>query len=294
VVAGVSAALGVNVATVPPPVRINVPETALPPVTWMMVVPLTTDRSKVTETVVPRATPAEFATGVRAVTAGAGTVENDHDSGVIDAPAALVAPEATTEYVVVALKGADGVKVAVFVAALYAVDPATLPPGPVTTIVAPVTAWLKPTATVAFIATLTAPEAGVCEVTVGAAAVVKLHETGAMPALPDAVEPDTVAVYVVFGASGAFGVNVAVVLAAFSVRVPGTGVLPATTWKVVEPLSTARSKPTDTVVPSATPVAPDAGARDVTAGDGAIVVNAHDTSVIDAPAALVAPETVTV
>jgi hypothetical protein len=64
----------------------------------------------------------------------------------------------------------------------------------VTTIVAPVTAWLKPTATVAFKATFTAPEAGVCEVTVGGAAVVKLHETGAMAALPEAVEPDTVAV----------------------------------------------------------------------------------------------------
>jgi hypothetical protein len=89
-------------------------------------------------------------------------------------------------------------------------------------------------------------------------------------------------------------VNVAVVRAEFSAKVPDTGVLPATTWKVVEPLSTARSKPTDTVVPSATPVATDAGVRDVTAGDGAIVVNDHDTSVIDAPAALVAPETVTV
>jgi hypothetical protein len=97
VVAGISAALGVKVATVPPPVRINVPETALPPVTWMMVEPLTTDRSKVTETVVPRATPVALAAGVRAVTAGAGTVENDHDSGVIDAPATFVAPEATTE-----------------------------------------------------------------------------------------------------------------------------------------------------------------------------------------------------
>ena len=94
---------------------------------------------------------------------------NDHETGVIDAPAALVAPDATTEYVVAELNGADGVKVAVFVDALYAVDPATgVADGSETTIVAPVTAWSKPTATVVLTATFVAPGAGVCDVTTGA------------------------------------------------------------------------------------------------------------------------------
>jgi hypothetical protein len=97
----------------------------------------------------------------------------------------------------------------------------------------------------------------------------------------------------VFGASAAPGVNVATVPAAFSATLPETGVLPATTWNVAELLTTARSKPAEIVVPSATPVAPGAGDCAVTEGDG-MVVNAHETRVIVAPAALVAPDAVTV
>jgi hypothetical protein len=88
-------------------------------------------------------------------------------------------------------------------------------------------------------------------------------------------------------------VNVATVPAAFRATVPDTGVLPATTWNVVDPPTTARSNPAETVVPSGTPVPPGAGDSDVTDGAPA-VVNDHDTGLIDAPAAFVAPAAVTV
>ena len=94
------------------------------------------------------------------------------------------------------------------------------------------------------------------------------------------------------GASAALGVNVAMVPAAFSAVLPDTGVLSATTWNVVEPFATARSKPTDTVDPRATPVAPGAGVCEVTDG-GMDVANDHETGSIDAPASLVAPDTAT-
>jgi hypothetical protein len=111
-----SAALGSKVATVEKLLSAVLPETGPPaPTTWIVVVPLTTVRSNVTEMFVPTDTPVAFAAGVRAVTDGPTTVENDHDSGVIDAPAALVAPDATTVYVVVEVHGAEGVNVAVFV-----------------------------------------------------------------------------------------------------------------------------------------------------------------------------------
>ena len=69
-----------------------------------------------------------------------------------------------------------------------------MPAGFLTTIVAPVTAWSKPTETFEFVATLTAPGAGDCEITVGRAAVVKVHETGAIGPLPTEAEPETVTV----------------------------------------------------------------------------------------------------
>ena len=194
---GASGALGVNVATSPVALNARLPATGLPPArTWNVVEPLATARSKPADTVVPSATPDAPAAGVRDVTTGVGAiVVNDHDTGVIDAPAALVAPDAVTVYVAPLLNAADGVKVATFVVALYAVDPATtLPPGFVTTRVAPVTAWSKPTDTVVFTATFVAPGAGVCDVTAGRAAVVKLHEAGVMTPPPAAVAPDTVTV----------------------------------------------------------------------------------------------------
>ena len=116
---GASAALGVNVARVPAAFNATVPETGvLPATTWNVVEPATTARSKPAATVVPSATPVAPAAGVCVVTDGVPVVVNDQDAGVIAAPAALVAPDATTEYVVAELNGADGVKVAVFVDAL--------------------------------------------------------------------------------------------------------------------------------------------------------------------------------
>lgn len=48
------------------------------------------------------------------------------------------------------------------------VEPATVvPAGFLTTIVAPVTAWSKPAETFEFVATLTAPGAGDCVITIG-------------------------------------------------------------------------------------------------------------------------------
>jgi hypothetical protein len=64
----------------------------------------------------------------------------------------------------------------------------------VTAMAAPVTAWLKPTETVEFRATLVAADAGDCETTVGRAAVVNVHTTLVMAVLPVAFAPDTVTV----------------------------------------------------------------------------------------------------
>jgi hypothetical protein len=99
-------------------------------------------------------------------------------------------------YVMLEFHGADGVNVAVFVAALKADEPATaLAAGSVTTIVWPVTASLNAREMVEFTATFVAPDAGVTDVTVGRAAVVKVHETVDMTAPPlDAFAPDTVTV----------------------------------------------------------------------------------------------------
>jgi hypothetical protein len=192
-----SGALGVKVAVVPAAFSTRVPGTGvLPARTWKVVDPTSTARSKPTDTVEPRATPVAPDAGVRVVTAGVGAfVVNDHETGIINAPAALVAPDAVTVYVLPLLSAADGVNVATLVVALYAVEPATgVPPGFVTTMVAPVTAWSNPTATVVVTATLVAPGAGVCEVTVGRAAVVNVHETAVMTPPPAAVAPETVTV----------------------------------------------------------------------------------------------------
>src|SRR3954453_9706776 len=77
-------------------------------------------------------------------------VVNDQDVAVMVLPAASVAPLTLTVYVVPAASAADGVKVAVRVAALYAVVPATAAPAavlrPMTTVEA-VTSSLKPART---------------------------------------------------------------------------------------------------------------------------------------------------
>jgi hypothetical protein len=162
------------------------------------------------------------------------------------------------------------VNVATFVVPLYAVEPATaVPAGSVTVIETPVTAWLKPTETVLPTAgTPVASAAGDCDTTVGRAAVVNDHDTGfVIAAPPSETAPDTVAVYVVEGASAALGVNVAIVPAAFSDTVPATE-LPWVSARLicVDPGVTARSNPATTAAPSATSFAPAAGVSDPTLG----------------------------
>jgi hypothetical protein len=133
-----------------------------------------------------------------------------------------------------------------------------------------VTVWLKVALGVTLTATPVAPEAGEVELTVGAggaATVVKLQEYGAMVCPVEFVAPVTVAVYCVLYASDEEGVKVAVVPAPLSAVVPLT----------VAPLASLRVKDTDEDVTAwlkvtlgaaltATPVAPDVGDVEVTAG----------------------------
>jgi hypothetical protein len=292
---GARAASGVNVATVAAAFSVTLPDTeVLPATTWNVVEPLATARSNPTATDDPSATPVAPGAGVCEVTDGGIAVANDHDTGSIDAPASFTAPDTVTRYDTAGLNAAVGVKVAVFVLASYADEPATTADdGSVTTMVWPVTGWLNPTATAVLTSTAVAPEAGDCDVIVGRAAVVKLHVTGAMKAPPDDALPDTVTEYVVAGKSAEVGVNVAATPSPLRLTLPATALpAPSTSWKVVVPVATARSKPATSVVASATPVAPGAGVFEITAG-GAVVVNDHVVASTCAPAALVAPETVT-
>jgi hypothetical protein len=64
----------------------------------------------------------------------------------------------------------------------------------VTASVAPVTAWSNPTDTAVLTETFIAPGAGDWEVTAGAAADVKVHETAVMTPPPEEVAPETVTV----------------------------------------------------------------------------------------------------
>ena len=187
-----------NVATVPVPLRATVPATGLPPAaTLIEVVPSTTARSKPAETVVPRATPVAPDAGVRVVTdGGVVVVVNVHVTGTIAPPVGLLAPETVTVYVVPRLSEENGVNVSVFVDELYELEPETeLPDGVLTETTAPLTAWSNPAMTLVFVRTATAPGAGVWVMSVGAAAVVKVHVSGAMiPPLLDDRAPDTVTV----------------------------------------------------------------------------------------------------
>jgi hypothetical protein len=196
-------------------------------------------------------------------------------------------------YVMFEFNGAEGVNVAVFVAALKAFVPATaLPAGSVTTTVCPVTASLYTIETAEFTAAPVAPDAGVTDVTVGRAAVVKDHVAGDITAPPlVAVAPDTVTEYVVAGVSVALGVNVAMVPPPLRISDPEIAPAPVS-WMAVVPLTTGRSNVTETVAPRATPVALAAGVRAVI--DGATTVEKdHVTGVIVAPAAFVAPDAMT-
>ena len=94
---GASAASGVNVATVPAPLRVTLPDTGVPPATTSKFVePGVTARSNPADTVVARPTPAAPGVGVCEVTDGGIAVANDHETGSIVAPASFVAPETAT------------------------------------------------------------------------------------------------------------------------------------------------------------------------------------------------------
>jgi hypothetical protein len=100
------------------------------------------------------------------------------------------------------------------------------------------------------------------------APVVKLHENGLAIAVPDAFcAPDTVAVYAVLPASEPDGVNVATVSAPLKATVPAT-LFPPESFTVNDTVlgTTAWENVADGATDTATPVAPDAGATDVTDG----------------------------
>jgi hypothetical protein len=222
-------------------------------------------------------------------------VVKDHVVGSTCAPAAFVAPDTFTLNVDSWFKSADGVKVAVFVAALYAVEPAiTFEAESVTTTVAPVTDSLNPMTTVVPRAMSAAFGPGVRVAIVGRAAVVNVRVAGVITAPPSEVAPETVTEYVVFGARAASGVNVAVVAAASSASDPETELPPSSTTAIEgDPGATGRLKPTPIDVPSGTPVAFGAGVRDVTDG-GAVVVNDQESGDgIAFWSGVLAPETTT-
>ena len=100
------------------------------------------------------------------------------------------------------------------------------------------------------------------------APVVKLHVKGLVMACPDVFcAPDTVAVYDVLAASELVGVNVATVLPALKLTVPGT-VVPAAVFTVNETVlgTTPWEKDADGDADTATPVDPSLGDTVVTVG----------------------------
>ena len=155
--------------------------------------------------------------------------------------------------------------------------------GSVTTILMLVvlTALLNVARTVVVLDTLVAAFAGVIAETTGAVSVVKDHVTGVM-AVPTGDDAPTVAVYLVFAASKADGVNVTAVVVL--TNAPATATPDAFTRDSVDLVgSTVLVKVTWTVAVAATPVALTAGVLLATTGAGEVVVNVHVSGVITAP-----------
>jgi hypothetical protein len=98
-----------------------------------------------------------------------------------------------------------------------------------------------------------------------AAAVVNVHDTGAIVLLAASLAPDTLTVYTVLTANAADGVNVAVRVAASYVVAPATGDPPCGVTDITVEL-TASLNVAVAVVLTDTPVAPTAGVRPVTVG----------------------------
>jgi hypothetical protein len=141
--------------------------------------------------------------------------------------------------------------------------------------------------TCASVATPVLPEAGCVDATLGPLVVVnvQLDAASAMPA-DDAIVPASDAVYTVPAVSAAVGVRVAVFDVPSYATVAPTGVVEpcAVSVKLVVVIvagSIAVEKTAETVVASATPLAPDAGVVDETVGGagvvaGAVVVKVHE------------------
>jgi len=139
--------------------------------------------------------------------------------------------------------------------------------------VAGLTALLNVAFTVVVPVTPVAPFVGVIADTVGAVSVVNDHADGVM-AVPSGLEAPTVAVYLVFAARTAEGVNVTVVLVV--TNAPATATPEAFTSESVDLVgSTAVVKVTWTVELAATPVALAAGIWLATTGAGETVLNVH-------------------
>ena len=111
------------------------------------------------------------------------------------------------------------------------------------------------------------------------APVVKLHEYGALIAVPEAFcAPDTVAVYVVLPASELDGVNVATVSALLKLTVPATLVPPAVTVNDTVEGVTGWENVAAGATDTAFPVDPEAGVAVVTTGAVAPDVVEYTTS----------------
>jgi hypothetical protein len=135
------------------------------------------------------------------------------------------------------------------------------------------TALLNVALTVVVFVTPVAALAGVIADTVGAVSVVNDQADGVM-AVPSVLEAPTVAVYFVFAANTADGVNVTVVLVV--TNAPATATPEAFTSESVDLVgSTAVVKVTWTVELAATPVALATGVRLAITGAGETVLNVH-------------------
>ena len=207
-----------------------------------------------------------------------------------------------------AASAADGVNVAVFVPALYAVVPATgvAPAASAKPTVAACTGSENVAVGATDVATPVALFAGVVPVTVGgvvsAATVVNDQLNGAAIVLPAvSFTPDTVAVYVVLGARAPEGVKVTVLLVPLYEALPPSGLAPADRMNPIVAGWTGSENVAVGATDAATPVALFAGVLPVTVGGvvsggaAAAVVNDHvNGAAIVLPAVSFTPEMVAV
>jgi hypothetical protein len=206
------------------------------------------------------------------------------ENGVAGSPSVRAALTAT-RYSVPGVRIADGVNVPVEVV-VTSVPTTAAPLGSVTAtrMDAVLTALLKVAFTVVRFATPVAPLVGVMADTVGAVSVVNDQTVGVI-AVPSGLAAPTVAVYLVFAARTADGVNLTVVLVV--ANAPATATPEAFTTDSVDLAgSTALVNVTRTVELAATPVALVTGERLATTGAGDTVLNDHVTGAMTVPVVL--------